>query len=51
MIKIDVNLVSKLINSQFSEWSNLEIKPVKKSGNDNKTFHLGNSMSVWLPSD
>jgi aminoglycoside phosphotransferase (APT) family kinase protein len=29
----------------------LEIKPVKKSGNDNKTFHLGNSMSVRLPSD
>ncbi|USK74332.1 aminoglycoside phosphotransferase family protein [Peribacillus frigoritolerans] len=51
MIKIDVDLVSKLINSQFPEWSNLEIKPVKKSGNDNKTFHLGNSMSVRLPSD
>lgn len=30
MIKIDVDLVSKLINSQFPEWSNLEIKPVKK---------------------
>ncbi|MFJ7887366.1 aminoglycoside phosphotransferase family protein [Lysinibacillus xylanilyticus] len=51
MIKIDVDLVSKLINNQFPEWSNLEIKPVKKSGNDNKTFHLGNSMSVRLPSD
>ncbi|MFJ7915647.1 MULTISPECIES: aminoglycoside phosphotransferase family protein [unclassified Lysinibacillus] len=51
MIKIDVDLVSKLINSQFPEWSNLEIKPVKKSGNDNKTFHLGNSMSVRLSSD
>ncbi|MFJ8089151.1 aminoglycoside phosphotransferase family protein [Lysinibacillus sp. NPDC095746] len=51
MIKIDVDLVSKLINSQFPEWSNLEIKSVKKSGNDNKTFHLGNSMSVRLPSD
>jgi aminoglycoside phosphotransferase (APT) family kinase protein len=51
MIKIDVDLVSKLINSQFPKWSNLEIKPVKKGGNDNKTFHLGNSMSVRLPSD
>lgn len=51
MIKIDVDLVSKLINRQFPKWSNLEIKPVKKSGNDNKTFHLGNSMSVRLPSD
>jgi aminoglycoside phosphotransferase (APT) family kinase protein len=51
MIKIDVDLVSKLINSQFPEWSNLDIKPVKKSGNDNRTFHLGNSMSIRLPSD
>ncbi|MEH7225720.1 aminoglycoside phosphotransferase family protein [Bacillus sp. JJ1566] len=51
MIKIDVDLVSKLITSQFPEWSNLEIKPVMKSGNDNRTFHLGKSMSVRLPSN
>lgn len=51
MIKIDVDLVSKLINRQFPKWSNLEIKPVKKGGNDNRTFHLGKSMSVRLPSD
>ncbi|MEH7382266.1 aminoglycoside phosphotransferase family protein [Bacillus sp. JJ1533] len=51
MLKIDVDLVSKLITRQFPEWSNLEIKPVKKSGNDNRTFHLGNSMGVRLPSD
>ncbi|MFJ5718290.1 aminoglycoside phosphotransferase family protein [Neobacillus sp. NPDC093127] len=51
MIKIDVDLVSKLINSQFPEWSNLEIKPVEKSGNDNRTFHIGKRMSVRLPSD
>ena len=51
MIKIDVDLVSKLINRQFPKWSNLEIKPVEKRGNDNRTFHLGKSMSVRLPSD
>jgi aminoglycoside phosphotransferase (APT) family kinase protein len=51
MIKIDVDLVSKLINKQFPEWSSLEIMPVRKSGNDNRTFHLGESMSVRLPSD
>ncbi len=51
MIKINIDLVSKLINSQFPEWSNLEIKPVEKGGNDNRTFHLGNRMSVRLPSD
>ncbi|MEH7237657.1 aminoglycoside phosphotransferase family protein [Bacillus sp. JJ1562] len=51
MIKIDVDLVSKLIKEQFPEWSSLNIKPVKKSGNDNRTYHLGNHMSVRLPSD
>ncbi|WP_042145502.1 aminoglycoside phosphotransferase family protein [Paucisalibacillus sp. EB02] len=51
MIKIDENLVSRLINSQFPELCKLEIKPVEKSGNDNRTFHLGNRMSVRLPSD
>ncbi|MCG7344928.1 aminoglycoside phosphotransferase family protein [Sporosarcina sp. ACRSL] len=51
MIEIDVDLIRKLINSQFPEWSNLEIKPVNKSGNDNRTYHLGNQMSVRLPSD
>jgi aminoglycoside phosphotransferase (APT) family kinase protein len=51
MIKIDVDLVTELIKSQFPEWSNLGIKPVKKGGNDNRTFHLGKSMSVMLPSD
>ena len=47
---INTDLVKKLINEQFPEWSNLEIKPVKVSGNDNRTFHLGDYMSVRLPS-
>jgi aminoglycoside phosphotransferase (APT) family kinase protein len=51
MKNIDVDLVSKLIKEQFHEWSGLEIKPVKNSGNDNRTFHLGEEMSVRLPSD
>lgn len=49
MNKINVDLVVKLINEQFPEWSDLEIKPVKFSGNDNRTFHLGDEMSVRLP--
>lgn len=51
MLRIDVDLVSKLINSQFPQWFDLEIKPVEKGGNDNRTFHLGKNMSVRLPSD
>lgn len=49
-IHIDVSLVKHLIATQFPEWANLEIKPVKNSGWDNKTFHLGSHMSVRLPS-
>lgn len=50
MIHINVDLVQKLIKEQFPEWSHLEIKPVKHSGHDNRTFHLGKHMSVRLPS-
>lgn len=50
MHTIDVDLVARLINEQFPEWSDLEIRPVKFSGHDNRTFHLGEQMSVRLPS-
>ncbi|AHA06384.1 acetyltransferase [Bacillus toyonensis] len=48
---INVSLVKKLIQKQFPEWAHLEVKPVKFSGHDNRTFHLGDQMSVRLPSD
>lgn len=50
MKTINVELVARLINEQFPEWSDLAIRPVKFSGNDNRTFHLGEHMSVRLPS-
>jgi aminoglycoside phosphotransferase (APT) family kinase protein len=50
MNTITVDLVAKLINEQFPAWSDLEIRPVKCSGHDNRTFHLGEHMSVRLPS-
>lgn len=50
MHTIDVDLVARLINEQFPEWSDLEIRSVKFSGHDNRTFHLGEQMSVRLPS-
>lgn len=46
---ISVSLVKKLIEDQFPQWSSLEIKPVKQSGFDNITFHLGDEFSVRLP--
>jgi len=51
MININVDLVARLIHEQFPEWSDLAIEPVKCSGNDNRTFHLGEHMSVRLPSE
>ncbi len=51
MNQINVSLVEKLIQKQFPEWPHLEVKPVKFSGHDNRTFHLGDEMSVRLPSD
>ncbi|MBM7694862.1 aminoglycoside phosphotransferase (APT) family kinase protein [Peribacillus deserti] len=47
---ISIELVSRLIYQQFPEWSDLYITPVKNAGNDNRTFHLGDHMSVRLPS-
>ncbi|WP_454781614.1 aminoglycoside phosphotransferase family protein [Legionella sp. WA2022007384] len=51
MVQIDVSLVRRLIDSQFPQWANLPIKPVEFSGWDNRTFHLGDEMTVRLPSD
>jgi aminoglycoside phosphotransferase (APT) family kinase protein len=47
---INLNLVSQLISEQFPQWSDLPIKPVQFGGWDNRTFHLGEQMTVRLPS-
>lgn len=47
---ITVALVSQLIAEQFPQWADLPIRPVAVSGWDNRTFHLGDNMSVRLPS-
>jgi aminoglycoside phosphotransferase (APT) family kinase protein len=47
---IDVSLVSRLVATQFPEWANLPIRPVECGGWDNRTFHLGEQMTVRLPS-
>ena len=49
-VKVDITLVERLIKAQFPQWADLSIKPVQISGNDNRTFHLGDRMSVRLPS-
>lgn len=47
---ITVELVKSLIASQFPQFQSLDIYPVEKSGHDNRTFHLGDNMTVRLPS-
>ncbi|KTC75999.1 aminoglycoside phosphotransferase [Legionella birminghamensis] len=50
-VKIDTQLVHKLIAEQFPQWQSLHIYPVAQSGWDNRTFHLGDEMLVRLPCD
>jgi aminoglycoside phosphotransferase (APT) family kinase protein len=47
---ITVDLVSRLVRTQFSQWAQLPIRPVEVDGWDNATFRLGDTMSVRLPS-
>jgi aminoglycoside phosphotransferase (APT) family kinase protein len=49
-VNIDVALVSRLVAEQFPQWADLPIKPVEAGGWDNRTFHLGEEMTVRLPS-
>ncbi len=47
---IDAALVHRLIDAQFPEWVGLPVIPVEPNGRDNRTFRLGDRMSVRLPS-
>src|SRR5258706_10640689 len=47
---IDDGLVRRLVMSQFPHWGNLPIEPVQVGGWDNRSFRLGESMVVRLPS-
>lgn len=47
---IDMALVRRLVDSQFPDWAHLAIRPISAQGNDNRTFRLGDRLSVRLPS-
>ncbi|MFI6264863.1 aminoglycoside phosphotransferase family protein [Micromonospora sp. NPDC051006] len=49
--RIDVSLVRRLVAAQFPRWADLPVRPVEEGGWDNRTFHLGDAMTVRLPSD
>ncbi|MFI7608112.1 aminoglycoside phosphotransferase family protein [Micromonospora sp. NPDC049366] len=48
--RIDVALVRRLVAAQFPRWARLPVRPVRHGGWDNRTFHLGDAMTVRLPS-
>jgi len=47
---IDASLVRRLIATQFPRWSDLEVRPIEPGGWDNRSFRLGEQMTVRLPS-
>ena len=50
MPEIDAALVRTLVARQFAQWADLPVRAVAEGGWDNRTFHLGDAMSVRLPS-
>jgi aminoglycoside phosphotransferase (APT) family kinase protein len=47
---IDAALAQRLVANQFPQWNNLPVRPVTRSGWDNRTFHLGENMLIRIPS-
>ncbi|TDU86652.1 aminoglycoside phosphotransferase (APT) family kinase protein [Kribbella voronezhensis] len=45
----DGAVARRLIDAQFPQWSDLEIRPVDAQGWDNRTFRLGDELLVRLP--
>ncbi len=48
--QIDESLVQALVNDQFPHWAHLPVRPVTRSGWDNRSFRLGDDLIVRLPS-
>jgi len=47
--RIDLALARRLVDSQFPQWTTLPLRHVEHSGWDNRTFRLGDALSVRLP--
>jgi aminoglycoside phosphotransferase (APT) family kinase protein len=48
-IPIDVDLVRRLLATQFPRWADLPIRPVQSNGTVNALYRLGGDMVVRLP--
>jgi len=47
---VDADLVRRLVAAQFPQWAGLPVRPVVPGGHDNRTFRLGDELSVRFPS-
>jgi len=47
---VDKRLVRRLVARQYPEWAGLPVAAVVPGGHDNRTFRLGDELSVRLPS-
>jgi aminoglycoside phosphotransferase (APT) family kinase protein len=48
--EITASLVRSLVSEQFPQWADMPIRPVQVQGWDNRTFRLGDRLTVRLPS-
>lgn len=48
-VDIDARVVAELVEEQFPRWAHLPIRAVARQGWDNRTFRLGDELSVRLP--
>ena len=48
-VDIDERVVAELVEEQFPRWANMPVRPVARQGWDNRTFRLGDDLSVRLP--
>jgi aminoglycoside phosphotransferase (APT) family kinase protein len=48
-VDIDAALVGRLVASQFPEWAELPLEPVRFFGTDNAIYRLGDQLAVRLP--
>lgn len=48
--RIDAALVARLVADQFPQWAGLPVDAVDAQGWDNRTYRLGDALSVRLPS-
>lgn len=49
--RLTEQVAARLVAEQFPQWSHLPVELVRPGGHDNRTFRLGETMTVRLPTD